>query len=139
MISDDRLKHSISVARKMKEIAENKYNMNSEEINEMFVVGLLHDIGYEYTESVPEHNHIGGDVLEKSGFKYWEEVYNHGEIDIEFSSRVLDILNEADLNIDRKGNYVGVINRLEDIKLRYGVESNIYIKMVRLAKSLNLI
>jgi hypothetical protein len=40
----------------------------------------------------------------------------------------LDILNQADMQIDKYGNDVGYDKRLEDIKLRYGDSSNVYNK-----------
>lgn len=40
----------------------------------------------------------------------------------------LDILNQADMQIDKYGNDVGYEKRLEDIKTRYGEDSNIYKK-----------
>ncbi|MBQ9659605.1 MAG: hypothetical protein IJV31_12800 [Clostridia bacterium] len=49
-------------------------------------------------------------------------------IKIEYSSIYLDILNKADMQIDKYGNDVGYDKRLEDIKTRYGEESNIYKK-----------
>ena len=40
----------------------------------------------------------------------------------------LDILNQAYMQIDKYGNDVGYEKRLEDIKERSGVDSNIYKK-----------
>ena len=40
----------------------------------------------------------------------------------------LDILNQADMQIDKYGNDVGYEKRLDDIKVRYGEDSNIYKK-----------
>lgn len=83
------------------------------------MLGFNHDIGYEYSENGKNHNKIGGEILKSSGFKYWREVYYHGEITQEYSSQYLDILNCADMQIDKKGNDVGFEKRLEDIKNRY--------------------
>ena len=38
----------------------------------------------------------------------------------------LEILNKADMQIDKYGNDVGYTKRLEDIKNRYGEESKTY-------------
>lgn len=44
-MDDDRIKHSIAVARKMVEIAKRK-NLSEEETKECFIIGYNHDIGY---------------------------------------------------------------------------------------------
>ena len=69
-------------------------------------------------------------------FKYWKEIYYHGEIDIEYSSLYLDILNQADMQIDKYGNDVGYDKRLEDIKQRYGNNSIQYINAKEIIKRL---
>ena len=81
-MDSDRLKHSIAVARKMVQIAKEN-NMSNEEIENCFIIGYNHDIGYEFTENGLNHNKIGGEILKQNGFKYWKEVYYHGEVDSE--------------------------------------------------------
>ena len=135
MINEDKLKHSLAVARKMVEIAKSN-NLSDEEIKNCFIIGYLHDIGYEFTENGVEHNIIGGEILKETNFKYWKEVYYHGEVDTSYESLYLDILNQADMQIDKYGNDVGYKNRLEDIKSRYGVDSKVYNKCLNLVKKL---
>lgn len=130
-MDDDRIKHSVSVARKMVEIAKN-YQLSDEEIKTCFVIGYLHDIGYEFTNNGINHNIIGGEILKNNNFKYWKEIYYHGEIDIEYESLYLDILNQADMQIDKYGNDVGYDERLNDIKNRYGENSKVYKKCFKL-------
>lgn len=114
-MDEDRIKHSISVARKMVEIA--KINqLSDEEIKNCFIIGFPHDIGYEFTENGIDHNIIGGEILKNNNFKYWKEIYYHGETDIEYESLYLDILNQADMQVDKYGNDVGYDERLNDIK-----------------------
>ena len=130
-MDEDRIKHSISVARKMVEIAKN-HQMSDDEIKNCFIIGYLHDIGYEFAEKGMNHNTIGGEILKNNNFKYWKEVYYHGEIDIEYKSSYLDILNQADMQVDKYGNDVGYDERLNDIKKRYGENSRIYKKCYEL-------
>lgn len=52
----ERIKHSLAVADKMIELNNNR---NKEEI---FLIGYLHDIGYNFTENKKEHNKIGGKI-----------------------------------------------------------------------------
>ena len=135
-MDEDRIKHSIAVARKMVEIAKNK-NLSEKEINDCFIIGYNHDIGYEFANNKLEHNIVGGEFLRNAGFKYWKEVYYHGEINIEYNSVYLDILNQADMQIDKYGNDVGYNKRLEDILNRYGAESNTYLQCSELINKLN--
>ena len=126
-MDNDRLKHSISVARKMIGLGK-QFNLNDNELNELFLLGYNHDIGYEFTNNGVNHNTIGGNILKSNGFKHWKEVYYHGDVQDEYNSLFLDILNAADMQIDKYGNDVGFDKRLEDIKNRYGSDSIVYKK-----------
>lgn len=129
-MNEDRLRHSIAVARKMVEIAKSK-NLSDEDIKNCFIIGYNHDIGYEFTKNGNNHNTIGGEIL-RNNFKYWREIYYHGEINVEYKSLYLDILNQADMQIDKYGNDVGYDKRLEDIKSRYGEYSEVYNKCCKI-------
>ena len=134
-MDEDRVKHSYSVAKKMQEIGKN-LGLSQTNIRELFVLGLNHDIGYEFSRDGKNHGEIGGEVLMRAGFRYWKEVYYHGKLTQEYSSKYLDILNCADMQIDKYGNDVGFEKRLEDIRSRYGEESEVYLKCVQLVKYL---
>ena len=129
-MDEDRLRHSIAVARKMVEIAKSK-TLSDEDIKNCFIIGYNHDIGYEFTKNGNNHNTIGGEIL-RNNFKYWREIYYHGEINVEYKSLYLDILNQADMQIDKYGNDVGYDKRLEDIKSRYGEDSEVYNKCCKI-------
>ena len=49
-MDEDRIKHSIAVARKMVEIAQSK-NLSNDDIRACFLIGYNHDIGYEFEPS----------------------------------------------------------------------------------------
>lgn len=134
MIDNDRLKHSYAVGKKMIEIGK-QYNLSGFELQELFVLGLNHDIGYEFGNN-SNHNIIGGKLLKENNYKYWQEVYYHGQIECEYKSLYLDILNKADMQIDKYGNDVGYDKRLEDIKMRYGENSQVYIQCQNLINKL---
>ena len=124
MISNDRLKHIVEIARLMKKYClENNYS--NEYCENMFTLGMLHDIGYEFTEH-SEHNCVGGEILKRQNYKYYNEVMWHGIPNSQYESRELDILNFADMHIDSKGNYVSFLERLDDIKNRRGENSDAY-------------
>ena len=124
MMDNNRLNHSLAVAKKMVEIGKN-YSLKYDELSDLYVLGFNHDIGYEYGNN-SNHAHIGGEILKRNNYKYWKEIYYHGDINSEYTSLFLNILNEADMQIDKYGNDVGYIKRLEDIKKRYGENSTTY-------------
>lgn len=134
-MDNNRLKHSIAVARKMVAIAK-KYNLSQEEMTNCFIIGINHDIGYEFSKNGIEHNKIGGILLKETGFKYWREVYYHGESECDYESMYLMILNMADMQIDNLGNDIGFEGRLENIRVRYGDDSIVYKKCVGLIDKL---
>lgn len=121
MIDNDRIKHIFSVARIMKDNAENV----GLDPKEMFTLGLLHDIGYEFGDS-EEHHLNGYNILKKQNYSYAKEVLYHGKPTNEYYSKALDLLNFADMHVDKKGNYVEFSDRLEDIKNRRGEDSPHY-------------
>ena len=129
----DRLKHSYAVANKMIELGQEK-NLSTEQLDELFLLGYLHDIGYQYDKD--NHAVAGAKVLKENNYKYWQEVYYHGNPDSEYQSLYLDILNTADMMIDKYGNDVGFDKRLEDIKGRYGEESVPYTRCLKLVKKI---
>ena len=133
-MNENRLKHSLAVARKMVEIATKK-GMTDEDINNCFIIGFNHDIGYEYSKNGLNHNIIGGELLKDAGFIFWKEIYYHGVVTDEYESIYLDILNQSDMQIDAFGNDVGYEARLEDIKNRYG-QSDVYNKCLCLVNKI---
>lgn len=120
-LSEHKLMHCKAVADYMYKNAIGDINYKEQ----MYTLGLLHDIGY-IKGKADGHAKAGGEILKLSNYKYWQEVYWHGNTDIVYSSKELDLLNEADLQIDYMGNFIGFDARLEDIKVRYGIDSNQY-------------
>lgn len=131
MIDNERLKHIFEVARLMKD----KAKILGLDEEEMFTLGLLHDIGYEFGDS-EEHHIVGFQILEKQNYMYSKEVLYHGKPNSEYKSLALDLLNFADMHIDKKGNYVSFENRLEDIKNRRGEQSMAYINSKKVIEEL---
>ena len=134
VVDNDRLKHSYAVANKMIELGKEK-SLSEIELQELFLLGYLHDIGYEFGTN-ENHNSIGGNLLKESNYKYWQEVYYHGIPNSEYKSLYLDILNAADMMIDKYGNDVGFDKRLEDIKSRYGEDSIQYVNCFKIVNEL---
>ena len=134
-ITLDRLKHSLGVANKMRELAKDKAEVDS---NDAFILGLLHDIGYQFTENTGEHAKVGGEVLRNQGYKYWKEVYYHGISQEDFESTMLQLLNYADMTIGPTGNELTIEERILDISNRYGKGSIQEETAIALAKQLKL-
>ena len=133
-MDDNRIKHCYAVANKMVELGKDKCS-SEEQLKELFLLGYLHDIGYQFGTN-ENHNIIGGNILKESNYKYWQEVYYHGVPNSEYKSLYLDILNAADMMIDKYGNDVGFDKRLEDVKNRYGEDSIQYINCVKIINEL---
>ena len=122
-VTIDRIKHSLAVAKRMKELSQNdseKYPVLPEEA---FILGLLHDVGYEFVDNQMEHAQKGGIILKQQGYKYWKEVYYHGYVQNEYRSSMLDLLNYADITTDPIGDYTTIERRILDVKERYGENS----------------
>lgn len=130
MISESRWKHILGVARRCKELAckfkpnDNKY------AEDMFLLGLLHDFGYEFIESNESHAITGGEILKRSGYQYWQEVSLHGNEKVEQMSDELFILNCADMTTGPNGEDLTMEARLKEIGNRFGFDSEPYKKCV---------
>lgn len=133
-ISEDRLHHIIGVARKAYKIAK---DMGYEEdfCYKCFMLGWIHDVGYEFSEKQSEHSDISAKMLmfmneDPFGSDLIKPLYKaikeHGKYPTEITDEYI-ILNMADMQVDSKGNEVTVFERLEDIKNRYGEDSNQYL------------
>lgn len=133
-ITNDRLMHILAVARQMREKAT-QLGWGGKKAQEMFVLGLNHDLGYEFGENT-NHNMIGGKILKDTGFKYYKEVMYHGVNNCEYQSEELDLMNWADMHTDGKGNRVSFDERLADIANRRGKDSSAYIESKKMCDSI---
>lgn len=118
-LSIDRIKHSLSVAKKMKSIVSENPDRYVISPEDAFTIGILHDIGYEFVENQKDHAHKGGLLLKSQGYKYWKEIYYHGEPQQGFDSKELWLLNYADMTTSPTGEYMTIQQRIEDISNRY--------------------
>lgn len=119
-ITIDRMKHSLAVAAKMKELARQEPEKYPVDPEDAFVLGMLHDIGYEFSKEQKEHAAKGGLILQKQDYKYWKEVYYHGIPQKEYDSPMLRLLNYADMITGPTGVYMTIQERINDIAERYG-------------------
>lgn len=135
--NEARMLHSLAVARKMKKEVEKSPQKFSASPEDMFYLGLIHDAAYEFVDSQEEHEHRGGEILKLNGYKYWKEVYYHGNPDSEFDSAELRLLNYADMTTALDGKDVTIDGRLADIAVRYGKTSSQYKNAESLAQKID--
>lgn len=156
MITENKLKHMLGVARKCYSVAKEK-GYSEDTAREYWLMGLLHDIGYEFidsNENPDSHPQIAYDFLDNQLQFNLMSLYNdllaikfHGDSSVGegavglFNLNIYDriqILNYADMTTDTEGKETTIKERLEDIKERYGKDSDVYKKAVALVKKQNL-
>ena len=139
-MSDNKLRHSRAVANKCYELAK-KYNFGDDFAKKMYLLGFIHDIGYDFVEDPTMHAEVSADFLnclfnKPANFdesKEYLAIKEHSQIPTKKSIE-WEILTEADMNINSKGEDVGVEKRLEDILERYGENSIQYQKAKQVIK-----
>ena len=135
-LTDSRLDHSLNVARKMQDFVQKNPDSFNCKPEEMFYLGIVHDVAYEFVEDPVFHEHIGGEFLKAMDFKFWREVYFHGDPDAEYISTELMLLNLADMTTGTNGENMTLDERLQDIADRYGKSSIQYKKAKRLSEKI---
>ena len=134
-ISEDRLHHIIGVARKAYTIALERGH-DKEFAKKCFMLGWLHDVGYEFAETKEDHPKVSGRLLlllqdespvasdlKKPSIK---AIMEHGLYPTEKTEEWI-ILNQADMQIGPDGREMTISERLEDIKNRFGEWSDTYL------------
>lgn len=130
MISESRWRHILGVARKAKILADKLKPNNVQYAEDMFLLGIMHDLGYEFMESNASHAAIGGEILKRSGYQYWQEVTQHGDETVDDMTDELFILNCADMSTGPNGEDFTFDERLKEIAQRFGKDADAYKKCV---------
>lgn len=130
----ERVQHSLAVANKMKKIASENPDLYPVNPDDMFILGMLHDVGYKFTNNQEDHAKIGGDILKRQGYQYWKEVYYHGLLQSDYDSTELRLLNYVDMITGPSGEDMTIKQRINDIGDRYGTGSIQEINAIKLAK-----
>ena len=86
-MDQDIIKHSYRVAVKMIEIGK-KYSMNEEELEELFLLGYLHDIGYQADTTIDKYGNDVGQERRREVIKN-----RYGEDSIQYKNCVI-LVNE---------------------------------------------
>lgn len=135
-IDENRLHHLLGVARACYSYGKEIFDWEEEKSREMFLIGFLHDVGYEFVEDPIEHEEVGGSILKQLGFRYAQEIKSHGDPHSTFTSQELFILNLADLTVSHDGTPCTMQQRLDLVIQRYGENS---IQAKRLYEMINLV
>ena len=138
-ISDDRLFHMHRVAEKCYILAKYKYSLSEKASRTMYFMGFVHDIGYRFTDDPTNHAETFADFLDDiiSIDEVKLAILHHGNPEYIPQWTIYDrILNEADMTSSPDGYDVFYDDRLEDIKLRYGVGSKQYKDSVKIVEKL---
>ena len=130
MISESRWQHILGVARKAKILADKLKPNNVQYAEDMFLLGMLHDMGYEFMESNASHAYVGGEILKRNNYQFWSEVSLHGDETVKNMSDELFILNCADMSTGPNGENFTFDERLEEIASRFGKDADAYKKCV---------
>ena len=130
MITQSRWQHILGVARKAKILADKLKPNNVQYAEDMFLLGIMHDLGYEFMESNASHAAVGGEILKRSGYQYWQEVALHGDETVDDMTDELFILNCADMMTGPKGEDFTFDKRLKEIAQRFGEDADAYKKCV---------
>lgn len=137
MISGNKLRHSLGVAKACQQYGREMHK-SEEYCDALFVMGFLHDIGYEKSPDTC-HPSVGGSMIE-SFIKHpemLEAIKTHGK-KFENLNTIDTILNMSDLTVSYNGKPCTVHERLEGIKESCGEDSEHFKNAMLLVKALDL-
>lgn len=119
-LTPSRLAHMNATANRAYEIAKTIFGKTENKARQLYVLGLLHDVGYAFDPD--DHAHAGGSVLISLGVEI-DAVYDHGDPNVGFMDDELLIINAADMTTSPTGAPMRMEDRLKDIGDRYGADS----------------
>lgn len=147
MITENKLKHSLAVAEKARELAESLIpddNIDKQAmLDAIFITGLLHDVGYDKLstdDSPSSHPAISARMLQhflQYQYTAIRAVKEHGHSACD--NLISYVLNAADLSVDSHGNLVDMDLRVLDICRKYpgSAHADSAIKQLEAVKSTN--
>ena len=139
-ISDDKILHSLNVARKCYQLAKEEYELTETNARKAFLLGLIHDFGYEFSQEAEDHPSVAVNVLASLNKNDIDQmmfaILTHGK-PARFSGTIYQvILNEADLTVDHMGNNVTMKERCDAISEHYGQDSQEYHNSVKMGQKI---
>lgn len=144
MMSENKLKHSIVVARMCQKLAKEKYSLSDDYSKSCWVMGYLHDIGYEFIDESELFNHsfasgkaVSGAFCMFENSEFLNAIIMHDKYK-EMPSYALLIMWEADLRVNKEGKVVSIKERMEDICKRYD-DRDLYHHEIKILENLAMI
>lgn len=119
-LTPSRLAHMNATANRAYEIAKTIFGKTEDQARALYVLGLLHDVGYAFDPD--DHAHAGGSILIGLGVAA-DAVYDHGDPNVGFMDDELLIINAADMTTSPTGAPMRMEDRLKDIGERYGEDN----------------
>lgn len=119
-LTPNRLAHMNATANRAYEIATTIFGKTEDQARQLYILGLLHDVGYAFDPA--NHAHAGGKALADLGFTT-NAVYDHGDPNVGVMNDELLIVNAADMTTSPTGAPMRMADRLRDIGERYGEDS----------------
>lgn len=116
-----RYQHCFNVGKKMYKYAKEKLGWSEKKAREMFVLGNIHDIGYEFDGDKFGHDIALADCL--NDYKYTNEIRYHTYFQTEYQSPEMDLLYFGDMTVNGVGKWCTFNERLADLTDRYGKDS----------------
>lgn len=130
-----RYRHCYSVGKRMYQYAKEKLHWDEQTCQEMFVLGNLHDIGYEIDSDCFGHDKILADIM-SDNYKYSNEIRYHSYLQTEYDTPAMRLMYFGDMTVDGMGNWCTFEERLRDLANRHGINSEVYIESYRIAQYL---
>ena len=136
MITSSRWQHILAVARRARTLAEKLRPNDGMFAEGMFLLGMLHDFGYEFAEDPGDHPAIGAEILKRQGYRYWKEVADHGNVNVTEATDALFVLSCADMTTGPHGESFTMQERIDNMAERYGRDSRHHKKAIIAAEKL---
>ena len=137
-IDDKRAVYYFGVARKMRKLAEETRPNDKDFAEDMFLLGLVHGVGEEFSDLEPMFSEISGGILKENGYKYWEEAAHFGYYN--YDSEAFDLLSIAILTTSKDGEDISAVEKLEEISQSImGQNSIVYQRYKDLANHMKLL
>ena len=121
-----RMLHCHNVGLRMASYAKNHLGWDNVRCNDMYILGMMHDLGYELNGDPFLHDEAMAEALGHTGYKYMKEIAYHSCMQHDYDSPEMRLLYFGDMTVDGKGKWCTLDERLKDIEERHGKNSEVY-------------
>lgn len=133
---ESRYRHCHNVGKKMQQYARDVLHKDEEYCSAMFILGCMHDVGYELDGDAFKHDEVMCEALGQDGYRYATEIRYHSFMQDTYNSVEMRLLYFGDMTVDGMGNWCTLDERLEDIAERHGKDSTVYKESKQIADQL---